>query len=123
YTTLGRSIGPWHACRRRPANKSNATCRASMAPTSKPFMPKGKPGSKGESYSGSDRVGSRSEKCNFQQNHLGHPMSLADKFNLLDGFNILRIACAVFLIPHIIGKITVPATLEFFVNAGFRPPV
>ena len=49
-------------------------------------------------------------------------MSLADKFNLLDGFNILRIACAVFFIPHIIGKITVPATLEFFVKAGFKPP-
>jgi putative oxidoreductase len=49
-------------------------------------------------------------------------MSLADKFNLLDGFNILRIACAVFFIPHIVGKITVPATLEFFVKAGFKPP-
>ena len=50
-------------------------------------------------------------------------MSLADKFNLLDGFNILRIACAVFFIPHIIGKITVPATLEFFVKAGFKPTI
>jgi putative oxidoreductase len=49
-------------------------------------------------------------------------MSLADKFNLLDGFNILRIICALFFIPHIIGKITVPATLEFFVKAGFKPP-
>jgi putative oxidoreductase len=28
----------------------------------------------------------------------------------------------VFFIPHIIGKITVPATLEFFVKAGFEPP-
>ena len=49
-------------------------------------------------------------------------MSLADKFNLLNEFNILRIICAVFFIPHIIGKITVPATLEFFVKAGFKPP-
>ena len=37
-------------------------------------------------------------------------MSLADKFNLLNEFNILRIICAV-SIPHIVGKITVPATL------------
>jgi putative oxidoreductase len=49
-------------------------------------------------------------------------MSLADKFNLLNEFNILRIICAVFFIPHIVGKITVPATLEFFVKAGFKPP-
>ncbi len=48
--------------------------------------------------------------------------SWADKFNLLDEFNILRIICGAFFIPHIIGKITVPATLEFFVKAGFRPP-
>jgi len=49
-------------------------------------------------------------------------MSLADKFNLLNEFNILRIICAVFFIPHIVGKITVPATLEFFIAAGFKPP-
>ena|SRR5579862_2737120 len=49
-------------------------------------------------------------------------MSWADKFNLLNEFNILRIICAVFFIPHIVGKFTVPATLEFFVKAGFRPP-
>ena len=49
-------------------------------------------------------------------------MSLADKFNLLNEFNILRIICALFFIPHIVGKFTVPATLEFFVKAGFKPP-
>ena len=49
-------------------------------------------------------------------------MSLADKFNLFNEFNILRIICGAFFIPHIIGKITVPATLEFFVAAGFKPP-
>ena len=49
-------------------------------------------------------------------------MSWADKFNLMNEFNLLRIACAVFFIPHIIGKFTVPATLEFFVKAGFKPP-
>ena len=49
-------------------------------------------------------------------------MSFADKFNLLNEFNILRIICALFFIPHIVGKITVSATLEFFVKAGFKPP-
>ena len=49
-------------------------------------------------------------------------MSFADKFDLLNEFNILRIICGAFFIPHIIGKITVPATLEFFVVAGFKPP-
>ncbi len=48
-------------------------------------------------------------------------MSWIDKFNLLNEFNILRIICALFFIPHIVGKITVPATLEFFVKAGFKP--
>jgi putative oxidoreductase len=51
----------------------------------------------------------------------GATMSWADKFNLLNEFNILRIICALFFIPHIVGKITVPATLEFFVKAGFKP--
>ena len=49
-------------------------------------------------------------------------MSYADKFNLLNAFNLLRIICGAFFIPHIVGKITVPATLEFFVVAGFKPP-
>jgi uncharacterized membrane protein YphA (DoxX/SURF4 family) len=49
-------------------------------------------------------------------------MSLADKFDLFNEFNILRIICALFFIPHIVGKITVPATLGFFTNAGFKPP-
>ncbi len=49
-------------------------------------------------------------------------MSWTDKFSLLNEFNILRIICAVFFVPHIVGKITVPATLEFFVKAGFKPP-
>jgi uncharacterized membrane protein YphA (DoxX/SURF4 family) len=49
-------------------------------------------------------------------------MSLADKFNLLDAFNLLRIVCALFFIPHIIGKFTVPQVLKFYVDVGFRPP-
>jgi putative oxidoreductase len=49
-------------------------------------------------------------------------MSFADKFNLLNEFNILRIICGAFFIPHIVAKITVPATLNFFKSAGFKPP-
>ncbi|HEX3341284.1 MAG TPA: DoxX family protein [Pseudolabrys sp.] len=46
---------------------------------------------------------------------------LGAKFDLMNEFNILRITCAIFFIPHIVGKFTVPATLEFFVKAGFKP--
>src|SRR5882672_9728743 len=49
-------------------------------------------------------------------------MSWADKFNLLNEFNILRIICALFFIPHIVGKITVPQALQFYVDVGFKPP-
>jgi putative oxidoreductase len=52
----------------------------------------------------------------------GEAMSLADKFNLLNEFNILRIVCAVFFIPHIIAKFTVPQALKFYVDVGFKPP-
>ena len=45
-----------------------------------------------------------------------------DKFNLLNEFNILRIICGAFLIPHIIGKFFEPAALNFFVAAKFKPP-
>jgi putative oxidoreductase len=49
-------------------------------------------------------------------------MSFADKFNLLNEFNILRIICALFFIPHIIAKFTVPQALQFYVDVGFKPP-
>lgn len=49
-------------------------------------------------------------------------MSWADKFNLLNEFNLLRIICALFFIPHIVGKITVPQALQFYVDVGFKPP-
>ena len=49
-------------------------------------------------------------------------MSFADKFNLLNEFNILRIICALFFIPHIVAKFTVPQALQFYVNVGFKPP-
>jgi len=49
-------------------------------------------------------------------------MSLAEKFNLLNGIVILRIMCGAFFIPHIYAKFFVPEALGFFVAAGFRPP-
>ena len=49
-------------------------------------------------------------------------MSWADKFNLLNGIVILRLICALFFIPHVVGKFTEPATLGFFVAAKFNPP-
>jgi putative oxidoreductase len=49
-------------------------------------------------------------------------MSLADKFDMLNGFNILRIICGAFFLPHIYAKFFVPDALGFFVAAKFRPP-
>ena len=45
-----------------------------------------------------------------------------DNFNLLNEFNILRIMCGLFFIPHIIGKYTEPKALELFGSFGFNPP-
>ena len=49
-------------------------------------------------------------------------MSLVDKFNLLNEFNILRIICGAFFVPHIYAKYFVPEALGFFVAAKFKPP-
>ena len=49
-------------------------------------------------------------------------MSWASQFNLLDGTVILRLICALFFIPHVVGKFTEPATLNFFKAAKFNPP-
>ena len=49
-------------------------------------------------------------------------MSWADKFNLLNPIVDLRLICALFFIPHIVGKFTEPATLGFFKAAKFNPP-
>jgi uncharacterized membrane protein YphA (DoxX/SURF4 family) len=43
-------------------------------------------------------------------------------FDLSNEFNILRIICALFFIPHIIAKFTVPQALQFYVDVGFKPP-
>ena len=48
--------------------------------------------------------------------------SLYQNFNLFDGFNILRLICGAFFIPHIYAKFFVPAALGFFVAAKFQPP-
>ena len=43
-------------------------------------------------------------------------------FDLTNGINILRLICGLFFIPHIVGKFTEPATLNFFKAAKFNPP-
>jgi putative oxidoreductase len=43
-------------------------------------------------------------------------------FDLTNGWNILRIICGAFFIPHIYAKFFVPAALGFFVAAKFNPP-
>jgi len=48
--------------------------------------------------------------------------NLYQNFNLLDEFNILRIACGAFLIPHTYAKFVVPEALGLFVAAKFKPP-
>lgn len=46
-----------------------------------------------------------------------------DNFDLTNEFNILRIACGAFFIPHIAGKfLQREFTLDFFSKAGFNPP-
>ncbi len=47
---------------------------------------------------------------------------LYQNFNLLNEFNILRIICGAFFIPHIYAKFFVPEALGFFVAAKFKPP-
>jgi putative oxidoreductase len=47
---------------------------------------------------------------------------LAQNFDPLNEFNILRIICGAFFIPHIYAKFFVPEALGFFVAAKFKPP-
>jgi uncharacterized membrane protein YphA (DoxX/SURF4 family) len=46
---------------------------------------------------------------------------LAQNFDLTNGFNILRLICGLFFIPHIYAKFFVPAALGFFEAAKFKP--
>jgi putative oxidoreductase len=43
-------------------------------------------------------------------------------FDVTDGSVVLRLVCGLFLIPHVYGKFFVPAALEFFIAAKFKPP-
>src|ERR1700722_11185657 len=43
-------------------------------------------------------------------------------FDLTNEFNILRLICGLFFIPHIYAKFFVPEALGFFVAAKFKPP-
>ena len=43
-------------------------------------------------------------------------------FALTNEFNILRLICGLFFIPHIYAKFFVPEALGFFVAAKFKPP-
>jgi putative oxidoreductase len=47
---------------------------------------------------------------------------LLQNFDLTNGFNILRLICGLFFIPHIYAKFFVPEALGFFVAAKFKPP-
>ena len=47
---------------------------------------------------------------------------LAQSFDLTNEFNILRLICGLFFIPHIYAKFFVPEALGFFVAAKFKPP-
>ena len=47
---------------------------------------------------------------------------LLQNFDLTNEFNILRIICGLFFIPHIYAKFFVPEALGFFVAAKFKPP-
>jgi putative oxidoreductase len=47
---------------------------------------------------------------------------LAQAFDVTQGVVVLRLICGLFFIPHIVGKFTEPATLNFFKAAKFDPP-
>jgi len=50
-------------------------------------------------------------------------LNLYQNFNLTDPFNILRIICGFFFIPHLVAKFTEQEyALGFFQKAGFHPP-
>ena len=47
---------------------------------------------------------------------------LGQMFDITNGVVVLRLVCGLFFIPHIVGKFTEPATLNFFKTAKFHPP-
>jgi putative oxidoreductase len=51
-------------------------------------------------------------------------MSFADSFDLTNGSNVLRIACGVFLIPHLFVKFQSQEFVKgFMARAGLNPPI
>jgi putative oxidoreductase len=48
--------------------------------------------------------------------------SFVAAFDLTNPYNILRLICGLFFIPHIYAKFFVPEALGFFVAAKFKPP-
>jgi putative oxidoreductase len=48
--------------------------------------------------------------------------SFVHNFDLTNEFNIIRLICGLFFIPHIYAKFFVPEALGFFVAAKFKPP-
>jgi putative oxidoreductase len=65
-------------------------------------------------------------KCNYPQRKCKRGddavSGYLQNFDLTNGYNILRIICGAFFIPHIWAKFFVPEALGFFVAAKFRPP-
>lgn len=50
--------------------------------------------------------------------------SFASNFDLTNGLNILRIACGLFFIPHLIVKFqNQQAVLPIYAKGGFNPPI
>jgi putative oxidoreductase len=50
--------------------------------------------------------------------------SLSQSFDLTDGLNILRIACALFFVPHLFVKFqNQEAVKPIYAKAGFNPPI
>ena len=44
-------------------------------------------------------------------------------FDLANGYDVLRIFCGAFFVPHVVGKITArEASVGFFKLAGWKPP-
>ena len=48
---------------------------------------------------------------------------MSSAFDLTNGYVLLRIMCGVFLVPHVVGKISArQASVAFFKLAGWNPP-
>jgi putative oxidoreductase len=63
------------------------------------------------------------QNANTPGKRAGETMNdLAQSFDLTNEFNILRLICGLFFIPHIYAKFFVPEALGFFVAAKFNRP-